>query len=209
MKIAVFGFLSVVVLVVLSACATLTKEECIASNWYGIGDRDGAQGVHPETQFRYHVATCKWVKILPDYTIWWEGYKNGLLRYCTRPNGLRVGQNGATYYHVCPPELEQEFLYGYYLGEKEHTIRSRINTIRNEIKKLNSEIEKMREEIKIAEVEQVRKLRSEIMEKEYIIRSSENNLSKERDRHSKILKFIQEFKENDDLYYDREKLASF
>lgn len=120
-----FGLLGIGV--VLSACQTLSKEECVAADWTVIGETDGTAGYAPQERFARHAKACAKAGITPDQTAWNQGYQTGLIRYCTPANGLRVGEAGNNYANVCPLDKSAAFLSGYNLGKRAHDIRSDIN----------------------------------------------------------------------------------
>jgi hypothetical protein len=123
----------------LSACASVSREECLAGDWAAIGARDGADGRLGETQFNRHVAACAKVDITPDRTAWAAGYEAGLRQYCTPQTGLRVGEAGRIYQNVCPAASEPAFLRGHELGLAAYRQRQRIAEIEREISSLRSE----------------------------------------------------------------------
>ena len=96
--------------IALSACQTLSKEECVAADWTVIGETDGAAGHAPQDRFARHVKACAKAGITPNQTAWNQGYQAGLVRYCTPANGLRVGEAGNIYANVCPLDKSAAFL---------------------------------------------------------------------------------------------------
>ena len=127
-------------LLALASCASLTKEECLASNWQIIGQRDGVEGHDPKRQFRRHVNACKKVGTTPDHPLWNQGFQQGLTRYCTPLRGLVVGQQGRAYNHVCPAASERGFLRGYLLGKAENSLKSRISSLEIQSADLESDV---------------------------------------------------------------------
>ena len=81
-------------LFILAACQTLSKEECVVADWRVIGEQDGAAGYSPQERFGNHVKACERAGVLPDQTLWNEGFQIGLekilytaQRLGTRPKG--------------------------------------------------------------------------------------------------------------------------
>lgn len=124
------------VLTLLSACASLSREECAAGDWAGIGARDGAAGRDEAVQFERHVSACARVDIVPDRAAWSRGYSVGLQQYCTPRRGVSEGEAGRLYRGVCPAASEPGFLRGYELGLTAHRQRLRIREIESEISSL-------------------------------------------------------------------------
>lgn len=125
--------------VALTACQTLSKEECVAADWAVIGETDGAAGHSPQERFARHVKACTKAGITPNQTAWNQGYQSGLIRYCTPGNGLRVGEAGSSYANVCPLDKSAGFLSGYNLGKRAHGIRSDIESRKSAISRRQSE----------------------------------------------------------------------
>ena len=134
-------FFPLLISIALSSCASLTKEECLTSDWRVVGERDGSSGFEPRGQFNRHVKACKRVNVIPDHSLWHQGYQRGLVNYCTPANGLRVGQAGSTYHEVCPTVSEPGFLQGYVLGYQEHKARDHISSLESRISSLQNEID--------------------------------------------------------------------
>lgn len=125
--------------IALSACQTLSKEECVAADWTVIGETDGTAGHAPQDRFARHVKACAKAGITPNQTAWNQGYQAGLVRYCTPANGLRVGEAGNIYANVCPLDKSAAFLSGYNLGKRAHGIRSDINSRKSAISRRQAE----------------------------------------------------------------------
>lgn len=154
---------TMVVLVSLASCNSLSKEECVAADWQVIGDTDGAAGFDPQERFANHVKSCARVKIVPDQTKWYEGYRGGIQRYCTPLSGLTHGEAGDGYHNVCPPETEPAFMRGYGLGRKSYELRSRMNSLLSDISVKEMEIDRLYDEMKnTADDLKRRSLRDEI-----------------------------------------------
>lgn len=134
----------------LASCNTLSKEECVAADWRVIGESDGAAGYEPQQRFAAHAKSCERVKIVPDQTIWFQGYQAGLVRYCTPLSGLARGQSGSGYANVCPPETASGFLRGFNLGSKQHGLQDRLNSMQNDYSTKEAEIDELSDKLKDA-----------------------------------------------------------
>ena len=113
------------IIVSLSGCASLTEEECGAGDWLTIGSQDAQQGFTP-SRLNDHAKACKRFNIQPDNGQYQEGYKRGLVFYCTAENGFRVGRNGYAYRNICPQDAEPVFLSGFDRGRLLHDVESQI-----------------------------------------------------------------------------------
>ena len=128
--------LLLVAVMVLGSCASVSKEECLAGDWAGIGMRDGIAGRVAEAQFARHIDACAKLAITPDRAAWMRGYQAGLAQYCTPASGLREGLAGRRYGQVCPNPAA--FLEAYDLGRSVHDQRQVVEQIDREISALNT-----------------------------------------------------------------------
>ena len=122
--------------VVLSACATLSKEECLAADWYTIGVEDGSNG-RDMSRIGAHRKACAEVGVQPDIGQYTQGREQGLLSFCTYERGYSEGKRGYSYKGACPSQLEPVFMQGYLAGE-------RIYKVNQEIRRLESELATVR-----------------------------------------------------------------
>lgn len=157
-----FIFAAIGVSLFLVSCNTLSKKECLAGDWKGIGFSDGFEGYSPEARFEGHIKSCKRVKIVPDLALWKKGYHAGLLRYCTPGYGLWWGQRGYRYVGVCPPETEPGFLRGHHVGYQWYFRKSQVERFENERKSMEEEIEDLSEKWERAPEAERRDIESDI-----------------------------------------------
>lgn len=124
----------------ISSCQTLSKEECAVADWRVIGEQDGAAGYNPQDRFARHVKACTKAGVAADQTLWYQGYQQGLPRYCTPLNGLTVGSQGQSYANVCPIDLDPGFREGYDLGRIYHQKKGEISSLESRISVIEQEI---------------------------------------------------------------------
>ena len=101
------SLLSLVVLgsmILLSSCATLSKQECLVGDWQAIGYNDGVAGYHSE-RLASHAKACAKASVAPDYLAWERGRQLGLKQYCTTSNAYNIGRRGRSLNNVCPISL--------------------------------------------------------------------------------------------------------
>lgn len=118
---------------VAASCQTMSKEECAVADWRVVGEQDGAAGYAPQQRFAQHAKSCQKAGVPADQTLWYQGYQQGLPRYCTPLNGLEQGQSGRSYANVCPPELDAGFRSGYDLGRRYNEKKSEIASLESRI----------------------------------------------------------------------------
>ncbi len=127
-------------LFLLAACQTLSKEECVVADWRVIGEQDGSAGHSPQDRFGKHVQACEKAGVLPNQTLWNEGYQLRLRRFCTPLSGLAHGQKAGNYNNICPIESAAGFRSGYELGLKQRRKRDDIASIKRRISSAQSTI---------------------------------------------------------------------
>lgn len=122
-------------------CATLSKEQCLSGNWGAVGYDDGMDG-RPMSRLDDHAKACAKVGVTPDPVPYFAARADGLKRYCTEPNGFRVGREGKRYAGVCPPPVEAEFLGGYADGERVYRATQRLDSARSDLSSADSRADK-------------------------------------------------------------------
>lgn len=113
-------------LLVMSGCAGMSDEECLATDWSAVGYEDGARGYTSE-RFSRHRTACAKHGITADFGAYQAGREQGLLEYCQPGRGYDVGVSGGRYYGVCSPDREADFLDAYNAGYHLYTLRSNVN----------------------------------------------------------------------------------
>ena len=111
--ITVFSIMAM--LLIVAGCASVSKEDCLLTDWYEIGRVDGRQG-KPRTVFQSRAKACLEHGISADRQAYYEGHDQGLAYYCTEQKGFELGQKGLAYNSVCPLQLEADFRAGYNKG---------------------------------------------------------------------------------------------
>ncbi len=139
--------LLLVALLVLSACASISEEECLAADWYSIGVEDGSKG-YPMSRIGAYRKDCAEVGVAPDAEQYGEGRMVGLESFCTYERGYGEGKRGAHNRAVCPPgPLEAEFMQGYNDGYYVYEVNQNIRSLEGELANVRDEIDKIRGEL--------------------------------------------------------------
>lgn len=102
-------------ILVLTGCASVSKEDCLVTDWFETGRMDGMQG-KPRTVFQNRAKPCLEHGIKADREAYYRGHDEGLRHYCTEQRGFEMGRQGLAYRWVCPGELEEDFRTGYHNG---------------------------------------------------------------------------------------------
>lgn len=96
-------FAAFILLSLLGACATLTKNECTNADWFSIGYSDGANGKEAG-YFARHVKACEKHGVTPQQSPWKEGREDGLRVFCVPEQAYRIGRRGGGFPAVCTPK---------------------------------------------------------------------------------------------------------
>lgn len=152
MNIRKAGIISIMSLLGLSGCATMTADECVTSDWHTIGYEDGARGYTAE-QLGNRRKACAKHGVAPDFEAYQAGREEGLRQYCQPSRGFSLGSNGARYNGVCPVTMEVEFIDAYNTGRQLHTLRSRISSATNQISSKKRELDRANGRIRSAEAQ--------------------------------------------------------
>ncbi len=110
------GIISMIaVMLMVAGCASVSKEDCLLTDWYEVGRMDGRQG-RSRIAFQGRAKACLEHGISADRQAYYKGHDLGLKYYCTEQKGFELGQKGLPYNSVCPLQLEPDFRAGYDKG---------------------------------------------------------------------------------------------
>ena len=121
-----------VIAVSLASCASISEEECLKGDWFGIGLHDGERGYLLERLER-HQKACQRVDVLVDQDAYFKGRFEGLKSYCTPQNAYVLASNGRRYNDVCPPDLAQGFANGLQVGDRVYDARRTVRRLESSI----------------------------------------------------------------------------
>ena len=111
------GILIALAALLLGGCASIGEDECLAMDWRTVGYEDGATGMGIE-RLTWRRQACAKYGVTPDLDAYRAGRAEGLLEFCVRENGFRVGAAGRSYSGACPAPLAEEFLTAYEDGRQ-------------------------------------------------------------------------------------------
>ena len=155
---------------ILQACATLSEEDCLTTDWAVLGEADGQQG-RPVSEINRYRRQCAQYGVVPDTPAYLEARERGLALYCTHDNGYDEGRSGAPHNLVCPAALEPGFRHGYDLGRAVYVSLTDLRNSNDTIANNRSDIEA---------------LRSDISDQEKSLRSDDLSDEEQRDLHAAI-----------------------
>ena len=127
------------VLIGLTGCASISEDECISGNWSDIGYKDGVNG-KSSGKLADYTKTCMKYGAEPNRDVYLTAFENGLVKYCTFQQGLKLGENGSSYNQVCSGDLANGFSQGYDEGRV-------VYEINREHKRLISDYEETLEDL--------------------------------------------------------------
>lgn len=146
------GFLSLISLLGLSGCASMSADECLTSDWNAIGFEDGSRG-YTADQIGSRRKACAKHGVTPDFQAYQKGRKKGLREYCKPARGFSLGKSGARYKGVCPAGLEADFINAYNQGHHLYSLRSRVNDASAQISAKEHELDNVNDRIRSAEAQ--------------------------------------------------------
>lgn len=138
------------VMLFMSGCASMSSDECVATDWSAIGYEDGARG-YTTDRFSRHRKACAKHGITADFGSYQAGRDQGLVEYCQPGRGYDVGVSGGRYYGVCPVNQESGFLDAYNVGHQLYTLRSNVSHTNSVINSKEHELEGVEDAILHAE----------------------------------------------------------
>jgi hypothetical protein len=135
-----------IVLGSLSGCASMSSDECMASDWTAVGYEDGSRGYNTD-RFGQHRKACAKHGVTADFSAYQIGRDQGLVEYCQPYRGFSVGSNGGSYSGVCNVSMEPDFLEAYNVGRNLYTLRSNVNRANSGIRSRENELDKIEDQL--------------------------------------------------------------
>jgi hypothetical protein len=136
-------------LLAIAGCSGMSASECELADWRAVGYEDGSRGRSSEV-FASHRKNCAKHDVAPDFAAYQSGRESGLREYCQPAKGFREGARGAEYVGVCPADLENAFLDGYYEGRTLYQLEYAVNSTTRQIEARQSRMKRI--EIELTEV---------------------------------------------------------
>jgi uncharacterized protein DUF2799 len=123
---------TVPIFLLLAACASMDRNQCVNADWYAIGLEDGARGRAVE-RLGDHRRACAEYSVMPDTSRYLAGRNEGLKSFCTYQRGFSEGRAGNFYGAACPQPAASAFLAGYNRGRELHDLHQRYDEVQREI----------------------------------------------------------------------------
>lgn len=172
----------------LSGCATLSKAQCQAGDWRGIGYSDGAAG-RPIAYIRYHNEACADYGVSVDTKLYEQGRAEGLTRYCTLDTAEREGRAGRSYHNVCTGRIGDSFRTVYRQAHDVYEVRQQIEAVRSELDSLYARLSdpKLSKDDKAAILSRIRGVQLQLDSLHDDLRLAEHWLDRAYDRETRRL----------------------
>jgi len=128
------------VVLLLSSCASLSKDECLNADWFDIGFNDGQSG-YRLTRLSNHNEACAEYHIKANGQRYAQGREQGLKKYCTLDNALQEGLSGKRYRGVCPNEIEHRFIKEHRKGMAIYELQKEVDQHQRRITSLRNTLD--------------------------------------------------------------------
>ncbi len=130
--------------ILLSSCEIfklMNEKQCSTADWDRIGFQDGAEG-YPLDRFDRRRTDCAEYGVVAKLDQYQAARQRGLEQvYCTKQKGIEVGRGYRTYKHVCPANLERDFLDGYRQGQEIRALTDELGDLEDEIEEVEERLE--------------------------------------------------------------------
>ena len=130
----------------LSACAGMSEQACLSTDWATVGFEDGTAG-RPVSSIGGYRQACGKHGLAPDLNAYRSGHAEGVEIYCRSGNGFEVGRRGSVYQGVCPADLEADFLDAYNSGRHLFELESALRSVDSRIANNKREQENIKQEL--------------------------------------------------------------
>lgn len=116
----------------LTGCAGMSEQACLATDWRTVGFEDGVAGRSAGSIGNYRQA-CADYGLAPDLAEYRAGHDDGVQVFCRAGNGFDYGRRGGRYTGICPTELESGFLSAYNEGYRLYELEASLRSVDNQI----------------------------------------------------------------------------
>ena len=147
---------SLIALLVLSGCASMSADECVMSDWHTVGFEDGSKG-YTMDRLGQHRKACAKHGVAPDLRAYQSGRDEGLYQFCQPSRGFNLGAGGGQYNGVCGDHSEPQFLDAYRSGYHLYNLRTNVNSATYQINARTQEIETLKDDIRSKEAALIHK----------------------------------------------------
>jgi len=108
---------TILCVLLISSCASISKKDCQNANWETIGYTEGTRGLRTSTVEKYN-ESCAKHGMAPDVVAYQRGWDIGIRSYCTEDSGYTAGFAGLLYRDICPADLAPAYRSGWEQGNR-------------------------------------------------------------------------------------------
>lgn len=130
----------------LSACASLSVEECRVADWKEIGYTDAANGF-TQGRIEDHRNACAKTGVAVQLGPYLEGFNAGLQNYCTVQTALNLGTSGAQFPTQCTGAIVKKMTPAYQAGREQYQMVREQNDLRTSIHNKTEQAQALNEQI--------------------------------------------------------------
>lgn len=120
----------IIILILLTSCASLSKEDCINTSWDHKGELDGLDG-ESLSIFSDYQQKCHKHGVVISKANYTQGYNRGLRKFCSYNSGYEHGLEGSDPFTECD-QINPSFTKGYEEGFREFQILAQKKKIEEE-----------------------------------------------------------------------------
>jgi len=135
-----------IILLILTGCATMTAEQCVAADWQTIGHQDAMEG-RASGHLRHHIDACSDHGITANETAYTAGHAEGARAFCTPANGFRLGRSGGANNNICPDDLANAFSVTYEAGRDLYSRKQAVHSAESNLDSLERQMRQLEQTI--------------------------------------------------------------
>jgi hypothetical protein len=157
------GLLAGLLLALLSACTTMSVEECKVARWGEVGLRDGLAG-QPLSKLNDLAKDCAEAKVTVDTNAYLQGRDQGLITYCRPDNAVKLGLEGRSYQGACPASIDGDFRRRFSVGREVYDSREQTRNLDSRRMGLERQLREAKND------DERRRFRNELSDLDYSLR---------------------------------------
>jgi flagellar motility protein MotE (MotC chaperone) len=129
----------------LAGCESMSEDQCRRADWMQQGERDGRQG-EPLGRIDAHREACAKAGVTPNALRWEQGWRRGVVSYCTPRTAWSEGARNQSYRGACRDLDEPMFLRWHRLGTDIYKARGQRDAIQRDIDRAEAQLKKAEKE---------------------------------------------------------------
>ncbi len=143
---------TILAVLALSGCASMSAEECLTADWQAVGYEDGARGASVSAVTSRRQNCAKKANVTVNMAAYMTGRDMGLVEFCQPSNGYALGARGGAYSGVCSGPEEREFTAAFEAGRQLYLLEGAVASTRAQIQKAHYDLREVENQITHTEV---------------------------------------------------------